>query len=142
MTDAPETIYAWADCEYEVGVWNGHGDKRYTPDQAKEYTRTDISQARIAELEATTKRDAKIYYDAKAIIDAHQVIYREAREEQRARIVHLEDALKTARDYVSDFSSGYIWILGPDGKVMRKFDSVMPKEDLERINSVLKESNK
>jgi hypothetical protein len=53
------------------------------------------------------------------------------------RIEELEEALKTARDYVSDFSTGLIWILRSDEKVLKRFDSDLPKEDLERINMVL-----
>jgi hypothetical protein len=114
MNDAPEKIWAGGrEPEWFFDDPSDHRDGGYA-----EYTRTDIADApssnisalckqlakvskertdalsRIEELEATTKRDAKIYYDAKAIIDAHQVIYREAREEQRARIAELEEALK------------------------------------------------
>jgi 5-methylthioribose kinase len=95
----PETIWAWhfvheKQNDVMKGGWDNVKDHTCT-----EYTRTDISQARIAQLEATMKKDAKIYYDSKAIIDAHQVIYREARGEQRARIAELEEALEviTAR---------------------------------------------
>jgi hypothetical protein len=90
MSDAPETIVLQP-CFAEG--WALPDRVKYETSIAIQYTRTDISQARIAGLEATMKKDAKIYYDAKAIIDAHQVIYREAREEQRARIAQLEAAL-------------------------------------------------
>jgi hypothetical protein len=91
MSDAPETIVLQP-CFAEG--WALPDRVKYETSIAIQYTRTDISQARIAGLEATMKKDAKIYYDAKAIIDAHQVIYREAREEQRARIAELETTLR------------------------------------------------
>jgi hypothetical protein len=96
MTDAPETLLLQP-CR--TNGWEFPDSVPYLGTPATEYTRSDISQARIAQIEATMKKDAKIYYDAKAIIDAHQVIYREARGEQRARIAELEEALEviTAR---------------------------------------------
>lgn len=48
MSEAPERIWAWWDDEYDTGLINTHGDKRYTPEDAREYVRAD----RIAELEA------------------------------------------------------------------------------------------
>ena len=48
MSEAPERIWAWWDDAYDVGLLNEHGDKRYTPNDAKEYVRAD----RIEELEA------------------------------------------------------------------------------------------
>jgi methyl coenzyme M reductase subunit C len=52
MTDAPETIWAWntANCD---------GDWTIAEGQGIEYTRTDISQARIAELEAALRPFAR-----------------------------------------------------------------------------------
>jgi hypothetical protein len=50
MTDAPDKIYAWEsadDCGH--GGWSLTDDWEAT--SKTEYTRTDISQARIAELE-------------------------------------------------------------------------------------------
>ena len=55
MSEAPERIWAWWDDAYDVGLLNEHGDKRYTPNDAKEYVRADEIerlQARVAELEA------------------------------------------------------------------------------------------
>lgn len=48
MSEAPERIWAWWDDTYDTGLVNTHGDKRYTPDDAREYVRA----ARIEELEA------------------------------------------------------------------------------------------
>jgi hypothetical protein len=50
MTDAPDKIWAWS-------TTNCNGDWTIAEGQGIEYTRTDISQARIAELEA-----ALVYY--------------------------------------------------------------------------------
>ena len=44
MSETPERIWAWWDDEYDVGLLNKHGDKRYTPNDAKEYVRADILQ--------------------------------------------------------------------------------------------------
>ena len=44
----PEHIWAWWDNDYDVGMVNTHGDKRYTPTEAREYVLAD----RIEELEA------------------------------------------------------------------------------------------
>ena len=44
----PEHIWAWWDNDYDVGMVNTHGDKRYTPTEAREYVPAD----RIEELEA------------------------------------------------------------------------------------------
>ena len=44
----PEHIWAWWDNDYDVGMINTHGDKRYTPTEAREYVPAD----RIEELEA------------------------------------------------------------------------------------------
>jgi len=44
----PEHIWAWWDNGYDVGMVNTHGDKRYTPTEAREYVPAD----RIEELEA------------------------------------------------------------------------------------------
>jgi predicted DNA-binding protein len=48
MSKAPKQIWVWWDDEYDVGVVSKHGDKRYIPDEAREYVRAD----RIEELEA------------------------------------------------------------------------------------------
>ena len=47
MSEAPERIWVWWDDGYDVGLVNTHGDKRYTPDDAREYARAD----RIEQLE-------------------------------------------------------------------------------------------
>jgi hypothetical protein len=52
MSEAPERIWAWWDDEYDTGLINTHGDKRYTPEDAREYVRAD----RIKELETENKR--------------------------------------------------------------------------------------
>jgi hypothetical protein len=57
MTDAPEKIWAWntANCD---------GDWTIAEGQGTEYTRTDIAQARIAELEVAllaTERALRVY---------------------------------------------------------------------------------
>lgn len=52
MSEAPERIWAWWDDAYDVGLLNEHGDKRYTPNDAKEYVRAD----RIEELEAKLRK--------------------------------------------------------------------------------------
>jgi hypothetical protein len=59
MTDAPETIWAWnfiasKQNEFMTGGWNDKIELE-TSGKETEYTRTDISQARIAELEALLK---------------------------------------------------------------------------------------
>jgi hypothetical protein len=56
MTDAPETIWAWnfiasKQNEFMTGGWDDKIELE-TSGKETEYTRTDISQARIAELEA------------------------------------------------------------------------------------------
>ena len=53
MSEAPERIWAWWDDTYDVGLLNKHGDKRYTPNDAKEYVRAD----RIEELEGMLPED-------------------------------------------------------------------------------------
>jgi hypothetical protein len=55
MTDAPETIWA-GPSEDDKGVfWDvGHWDADYDA-KCTEYTRTDISQTRVTELEAALK---------------------------------------------------------------------------------------
>jgi hypothetical protein len=47
MSKAPKQIWVWWDDEYDVGVVSKHGDKRYIPDEAREYVCAD----RIEELE-------------------------------------------------------------------------------------------
>jgi len=49
VSEAPETIWAWRDAEYDATLWNDHGDKRYTPKIAVEYTRKDCVDALIEE---------------------------------------------------------------------------------------------
>ena len=51
MSEAPERIWAWWDDEYDAGLVNTHGDKRYTPAEAREYVRAD----RIEHLEEALK---------------------------------------------------------------------------------------
>jgi hypothetical protein len=73
MTDAPETI--WTTGNSQTGSWND-SDVRHCP--GTEYTRTDISQARIAELEAalvTARKDA--LQEAAALCTA---VFKEAAE--------------------------------------------------------------
>jgi hypothetical protein len=106
----------------------------------------EASQARIASLEL--ERDGWMVMVGKiaATIPAKDTIGAtgtlgdmiEYLKSNQARIAELEAALKTARDYVSDFSSGNIWILGHGGAVLTRFESDMPKADLERINAALK----
>jgi hypothetical protein len=51
MTDAPETIYAWqSGLDFGYGGWSLTND--FEASSKTEYTRTDISQARIGQLEA------------------------------------------------------------------------------------------
>lgn len=47
----PERIWAWKDPEYDVMLWNQHGDKRYTPSIAAEYVRADINADLLKALE-------------------------------------------------------------------------------------------
>jgi hypothetical protein len=123
MTDVPKKI--WVTASVAIQHWMDIPSLNRAP--RFEYTLTDIpqariaelerqhtldvidavnDQARIAELEATMKKDAKIYYDAKAIIDAHQVIYREAREEQRVRIAELEAVVDWYGEQVYLYANG------------------------------------
>ncbi len=60
MSEAPERIWAWWDDEYDTGLINTHGDKRYTPEDAREYVRAD----RIAELEAKLAKAVEASADA------------------------------------------------------------------------------
>jgi hypothetical protein len=79
MTDAPETI--WTTGNSQTGSWN-NSDVRYCP--GTKYTRTDISQARIAQLEEA--RDLGIIEGdlvAQLLVVA-----------QQARIAELETALR------------------------------------------------
>ena len=50
MTDAPETIWRWA--VQNCGGFIDYSDLPVISEHSIEYTRTDIAQARIAELEA------------------------------------------------------------------------------------------
>jgi len=52
----PEHIWAWWDNDYDVGMVNTHGDKRYTPTEAREYVLAD----RIEELEAKLEEAVKV----------------------------------------------------------------------------------
>ena len=46
MSEEPERIWVWWDDGYDVGLVNTHGDKRYTPDDAREYMpRTEVEAA-------------------------------------------------------------------------------------------------
>ena len=65
MSEAPERIWAWWDDTYDVGLLNKHGDKRYTPNDAKEYVRAD----RIEELEAKLAKADKLASEFKNCLE-------------------------------------------------------------------------
>ena len=56
VSKTPEHIWAWWDNDYDVGMVNTHGDKRYTPTEAREYVPAD----RIEELEAKLEEAVKV----------------------------------------------------------------------------------
>jgi TRAP-type C4-dicarboxylate transport system substrate-binding protein len=83
MSDAPESIYAWDSAgDFVYGGWSLTDDWEAT--SKTEYTRTDISQARIAELEA---RNGKL---GEAVAYATQKF-----THQEAQIAELADALQS-----------------------------------------------
>ena len=57
VSKTPEHIWAWWDNDYDVGMINTHGDKQYTPTEAREYVPADS----IAQLEHELKQERKAY---------------------------------------------------------------------------------
>jgi len=60
MSEAPARIWVWWDDAYDLGMVNTHGDKRYTPEDAREYVRAD----RIKELELAVRYEADLAQQA------------------------------------------------------------------------------
>jgi hypothetical protein len=73
MSEAPKQIWVWWDDEYDVGVVSKHGDKRYIPDEAREYVRAD----RIEELEAKAMKAANAALLEKRRADAAEARVKE-----------------------------------------------------------------
>ncbi|GAA6176887.1 hypothetical protein [Sulfitobacter pacificus] len=48
MTDLPKTLWTFYDPVFETYVTNDHGDERYTPDHAEQFTLTTHSDALVA----------------------------------------------------------------------------------------------
>ncbi|AAG02596.1 gp13 [Roseobacter phage SIO1] len=92
MSEAPERIWAWWDDAYDVGLLNKHGDKRYTPNDAKEYVRAD----RIEELETQ-------------LSEARQVGKEWFEEQKKARkdANAAEAKLAKAIDFVAGVAGGF-----------------------------------
>ena len=57
---APEHIWAWWDNDYDVGMINTHGDKRYTPTEAREYVPADMIEDLEAKLEKAVRSLEKL----------------------------------------------------------------------------------
>jgi hypothetical protein len=128
MTDAPETIWAWphddkrgwyaGGCSTEVnlGMLGKQADEQF------EYTRTDISQARVAELEGSLDRaEMNCQYLAQEV------------EARQARIAQLE-AANDAAEQSGQNSDGGLWRFWAD----KSLELATQNAALQKENAALK----
>jgi len=87
VSKTPEHIWAWWDNAYDVGMINTHGDKRYTPTEAREYIPAD----RVEELEAKLAEALEMALDECGYL-WRSGSYNDWWQERRNRVAELKGA--------------------------------------------------
>jgi len=120
MSEAPERIWAWWDDAYDVGLLNEHGDKRYTPNDAKEYVRAD----RIEELENERDEALNQLDSARHSVDVLEkrvaFVENERRKTFQAllKVTKIHDEVEAKLAKAMEALDEAVYLLAPDEKDM------------------------